>query len=107
MRITKIKEELVTLTEIHGSYPYKLYLEITGSNTFGRYIVVVSNKQIVNKDTKEVKVQFENARNNQVQQTTNRAIQKIKNMEYKARVLNPVDVRKNNIKLVAYELKDK
>lgn len=39
----------VSATEIHGKYPYKLYLEIIGNSNIGRYIVVVSNK-LLNED---------------------------------------------------------
>lgn len=38
--------DTVLAPEIHGKYPYKLYLEIIGNSNIGRYIVVVSNKQL-------------------------------------------------------------
>lgn len=34
------------IPEIHGKYPFKLYLEMIGTNKYGRYIVIVS-KQLV------------------------------------------------------------
>jgi hypothetical protein len=40
----------VIATDIHGKYPYKLYLEIKGSSKIGRYIVVISDEQL-NKDS--------------------------------------------------------
>ena len=36
--------DTVKATDIHGKYPYKLYLEIIGNSNIGRYIVIVSNK---------------------------------------------------------------
>lgn len=36
----------VTPNEIHGKYPYKLYLETMGNCVYGRYIAVISNRQL-------------------------------------------------------------
>lgn len=38
--------DTVNPMEIHGKYPYKLYLEIVGNSNIGRYIVVISDKQL-------------------------------------------------------------
>lgn len=35
---------------IHGKYPYKMYLEILGNSSIGRYIVIVSEKEISKND---------------------------------------------------------
>jgi hypothetical protein len=48
-------EDKVIATDIHGKYPYKLYLEVKGNSNIGRYIVVVSEKQL-NKDNKVEKI---------------------------------------------------
>lgn len=46
-------------SEIHGKHPYKLYLEIKGNTNIGRYIVVVSDKQLnLSDDIDEVSVQL-------------------------------------------------
>ena len=37
--------------DIHGKHPYKLYLEVKGNSNIGKYIVIISNKQL-NKDEK-------------------------------------------------------
>lgn len=37
-------------SEIHGNYPYKLYLEIAGTDKLGRFIAVVSNSDFDFKD---------------------------------------------------------
>lgn len=51
--------------DIHGKYPYKLYLEIRGNTYIGRYIVVVSNRQL-NKDViiDEIVVQLKETEQN-------------------------------------------
>lgn len=36
----------VIASQIHGRYPYKLYLEIKGNSNIGRYIVVVSDRPL-------------------------------------------------------------
>lgn len=36
----------VRAMDIHGKYPYKLYLEIRGNTNIGRFIVVISDKQL-------------------------------------------------------------
>ena len=38
--------DTVSAPDIHGKYPYKLYLEIIGNSNIGRYIVVVSGKPL-------------------------------------------------------------
>lgn len=43
---TKVRAE-----DIHGNFPYKLYLEIKGNSKIGKYIVVVSNKQLNKEET--------------------------------------------------------
>ena len=35
--------------DIHGKYPYKIYLEVRGNSNIGKYIVIISSKQL-NKD---------------------------------------------------------
>lgn len=42
-------KDKVKCIDIHGKYPYKLYLEIKGNSNIGRYIVIVGDKQL-NKD---------------------------------------------------------
>ena len=44
--------DTVSAPEIHGKYPYKLYLEIIGNSNIGRYIVVVSNQLL--KDDEQI-----------------------------------------------------
>lgn len=48
LNIERDKEyaDKVQSVSIHGKYPYKTYLEILGNSIIGRYIVIVSNKQI-------------------------------------------------------------
>lgn len=41
----------VKAMDIHGKYPYKLYLEIRGNTNIGRFIVVISDRQL-NKEEK-------------------------------------------------------
>jgi hypothetical protein len=36
----------VSTKEIHGKFPYKIYLEIRGNTKIGRHIVIVSNNQL-------------------------------------------------------------
>jgi hypothetical protein len=43
-------KEPVGIKDVHGKYPYKLYLEIRGNTTIGRYLVVVSETQLGVKD---------------------------------------------------------
>jgi hypothetical protein len=38
--------DAVNTKDIHGKYPYKLYLEIRGNTSIGRYLVVVSTVQL-------------------------------------------------------------
>ena len=47
----QLYKDKVLATNIHGKYPYKLYLEVKGNSNIGRYIVVVSDEQL-NKDEK-------------------------------------------------------
>lgn len=44
--------------EIHGSFPYKLYLEVYGTNLFGRYIVIAGDEEIELDDNDEVRIKF-------------------------------------------------
>lgn len=44
--------------EIHGSFPYKLYLEIYGTNLFGRYIVIAGDEEIELDDHDEIRLHF-------------------------------------------------
>lgn len=44
-------KDKVLAMNIHGKYPYKLYLEIKGNSNIGRYIVVIGDKQL-NKDNR-------------------------------------------------------
>ena len=40
----------VIAKDIHGKHPYKLYLEVRGNSTIGRYIVVISDRQLNKED---------------------------------------------------------
>lgn len=42
---TRFKDK-VCAKQIHGKFPYKLYLQVKGNCLYGQYIVVVSNKQL-------------------------------------------------------------
>lgn len=44
-------KDKVLAMDIHGKHPYKLYLEVKGNSNIGKYIVIISNKQL-NKDEK-------------------------------------------------------
>lgn len=46
VRKDKRFKEPVTLSFIHGKFPYKLYFRMRGNYIYGRYIVVVSNSEI-------------------------------------------------------------
>lgn len=43
-------KDKVSAISIHGKHPYKLYLEVKGNSNIGRYIVVIGNNQIDEKD---------------------------------------------------------
>lgn len=46
-------------SSIHGKHPYKIYLEILGNSNIGRYIVVISNKILNEKEpVNEILVQL-------------------------------------------------
>lgn len=47
IRDTSYKDKVEAM-DIHGKYPYKLYLEVKGNSNVGRYIVVIGNSKIVN-----------------------------------------------------------
>lgn len=49
-------KEKVPYTAVHGKFPYKLYLEVKGNCKYGRYIVVVSNKELKDVDSIQIKV---------------------------------------------------
>lgn len=40
----------VQAMDIHGKYPYKIYLEVRGNSNIGKYIVIISSEQL-NKDS--------------------------------------------------------
>lgn len=40
----------VSAEDIHGLFPYKAYLEIIGNSNIGKYIVVVGNKPLSEKE---------------------------------------------------------
>lgn len=48
-RDKKYKEK-VYAKDIHGKYPYKLYLELKGNTVLGKYIVVIDEKPISKND---------------------------------------------------------
>jgi len=51
--LIKRKEDIdgkIKVKNIHGDYPYKLYLEIKGNNKYGQYIMVVSNEDLHGKE---------------------------------------------------------
>lgn len=55
MKINIIKDNRYNDKEIpkniHGKYPYKYYLEIRGNSNIGRYIAVISDKNLcINKE---------------------------------------------------------
>lgn len=56
--LDKQYKDKVNPLEIHGKYPYKLYLEIIGNSNIGKFIVVISEKQIDN--VTDVEIQLEN-----------------------------------------------
>lgn len=64
LRIIKDKtyNKKVLASEIHGKYPYKLYLEIKGNTNIGRYIVVVSNKELNSEDIDKITIQLDNSK---------------------------------------------
>lgn len=49
-------KEKVPYTAIHGKFPYKLYLEVKGNCKYGRYIVVVSDKELKDVESIQIKV---------------------------------------------------
>lgn len=65
LKIVKDKtyNKKVLASEIHGKYPYKLYLEIKGNTNIGRYIVVVSDKQLnTTESIDEILIQLNNSK---------------------------------------------
>lgn len=48
LKVKKSKKYInkVVPNDIHGLYPYKLYLEINGNSMYGKYIVIISNNQL-------------------------------------------------------------
>lgn len=92
---TKIKAK-----DIHGLYPYKLYLEIKGNSKLGKYIVVVSDTQLNSKDKiDEIVIHLENAAiksNNYINQQVSRPNMVDANkVKYKVRERNIIDVDDN------------
>lgn len=54
-------ENKVKPQNIHGLYPYKLYLEVLGNSNIGKYIVVVSDKQLNKKgEVDEIVIKIKN-----------------------------------------------
>ena len=49
-------KDKVTYKDVHGKFPYKLYLEVKGNCKYGRYIVVVGNEQYYEVDKIKIKV---------------------------------------------------
>ena len=75
----------VTLDEIHGSYPYKLYLEVIGTNVFGKYIVIVSEDEIEIENPDKVQLEIDRS-----------TIRLLGNNTFSGKKVNPVKIRREN-----------
>ena len=84
------------MMDIHGEFPYKLYLEIIGTNVYGRYIVVVSNKEFKLQGNNKIPLSFIR-RNNGARQIGFVS-------EYNARMVSPIEIKRNNIEMYVFEI---
>lgn len=57
-------KEKVPYTAIHGKFPYKLYLEVKGNCKYGRYIVVVSDTELKDVESIQIKVNSKQSMDN-------------------------------------------
>lgn len=101
---SKNHEGKVSISEVHGKYPYKLYLEIRGNSNIGRYIVVVSNSQLNKKEAvDEIKIKINNG---SVQKKKKQQIVKPNMMgdgfytQYKVREVSVLDI--GNVPILVY-----
>lgn len=92
MRLLKNNEftGVVSFSEIHGAFPYKLYAEVIGSNAYGKFIVIVSNREI---KVEGDKITVEFSADSSTKYRTSR---------YSAKVISPLDVKNNNLMLTVY-----
>lgn len=60
MNVIRSKDfvEPVLPYKIHGTFPYKLYLEVYGTNLFGKYIVIAGDEEIQLDDNDEIRLHF-------------------------------------------------
>lgn len=109
----KTYNKKVLSSEIHGKYPYKLYLEIKGNTNIGRYIVVVSDKQLnATESIDEITIQLNNSKisilkrinNSTENQQNNRPgilSKECKEVSYKVKEANVLQL--DNIELMVFK----
>lgn len=85
-------EKKVKPEDIHGLFPYKHYLELYGNSLMGRYIVVVSNKQLNALDKIDyISIQRKNSDNKKYTTVRPNAFNG-STMEYKVKEVSILDV---------------
>ena len=92
MTIKPYSNVKVTVGSIHGKFPFKKYLQVIGTNLYGEYIVIVSNHQICGESEKELKIRFKTTKSVGVQSL-------ISGTEYTCRIVNPLELKRNNIEM--------
>lgn len=82
----------VSFSDIHGEFPYKVYAEVIGSNAYGKFIVIVSSGKIEVSGEK-MTVEFNTG-----------ASTKYRSPRYSIKLLKPLDVKNQDLKLVVYNI---
>lgn len=107
--------EPVNIQDVHGEFPYKLYVEVIGTNAYGRYIVIVSSTPFEINDNETVKLHFvggemgikKQIRTRSGTITGNGAIAKraiSSYVEYKGKQVNMVLLKKQGIQVGVYRI---
>lgn len=93
MNIMRNKEftQRVSPSEIHGSFPYKLYLEVYGTNLFGKYIVIASDEEIDIEGNGEIRLRF-----------TDTDDKVVKDCDFLARKVDYLTVKREDTKIWVY-----
>ena len=82
----------VSFSDIHGAFPYKVYAEVIGSNAYGKFIVMVSSSKI-EVNSEKMPVEFNTG-----------ASTKYRSPRYSVKILKPLDVKNQNLKLTVYDI---
>ena len=93
-RVNKYKEP-VRVEDIHGEFAYKHYIRVLGTNIFGKYIVIVSNKDLGIAYGEKVPLTFD---------MSGSAKRIIGNGKYRGERVNPVVIKNDNAKILVYEV---